>query len=63
MIEQLKEFKIEIQEREKMYKVIVCQYEEKMDKLKTEINNEKLDIVKRENTIVELQRRIKELEK
>lgn len=63
MTEQLKLLKFDIQERERMYKIIVCQYEEKMDKYKKEINNEKLDIVKRENTIVELRRRIKELEK
>jgi hypothetical protein len=33
-----------------------------MDKLKKEINNEKRDILKRENTIIELQRKANELE-
>ncbi|VVC40288.1 Domain of unknown function DUF4485 [Cinara cedri] len=63
LTEQLKKNKLEIQKREQMHKVIVCEYEEKMDKLKKETNNEKLDIVKRENTITELRRRIKDLEK
>lgn len=44
-----------------MYKTTVDQFEDDMDKLKKEINNEKRDMLKRENTIVELQRKANEL--
>lgn len=46
-----------------MYSKIVIQFEEQIDTLKLQINIEKRDIITRENTIAELQRRRKELDK
>lgn len=62
MIEQIPEMKNEIADREMTYKTIENQLEDKMDKYKKEINNEKRDIMKRESTIAELQRRAQEVE-
>lgn len=62
MSEQLPKLRTEIADREILYKSIVCQYDEKIEKLQKEINNEKRDIMKRENTMVDLQRQINELE-
>lgn len=60
--EQLPDLRNEVAERKQIYKTTVDQFEDDMDKLKKEINNEKRDILKRENTIVELQRKANELE-
>lgn len=62
MAEQLPKLKNEIEEKERMYKLIVSKYEDKLDKYRKEINYEKRDIMKRENTIAQLQKRAQELE-
>lgn len=62
MAEQLPKLKNEIEEKERTYKLIVNKYEDKLDKYKKEINYEKRDIMKRENTIAQLQKRAQEVE-
>lgn len=62
MAEQLPKLKNEIEEKERMYKLIVSKYEDKLDKYKKEINYEKRDIMKRESTIAQLQKRAQEVE-
>lgn len=62
MSEQLPKLRSEIADREIILKAINNQYEEKIGKIQKEINNEKRDIMKRENTIVDLQRQINELD-
>jgi len=62
MTEQLPELRNEVSDRDRMCKAILNQYEDKIEKYKKEINNEKRDILKRETTITELQRRVDELE-
>lgn len=61
--EQLPNLRNEVAERKQIYKTTVDQFEDDIEKLKKEINNEKRDVLKRENTIVELKRNAKELEK
>lgn len=61
MAEQIRELRIEIGDREQIYKTIATRYDDKMNKFKKEINIEKRDIMKRESTIAELQRTIQEL--
>lgn len=63
MTQQLPEIRNEISERKQTYRAIVIQHEEKIEKYKNEISNEKSDLLKRGNTISELQRKAEELEK
>lgn len=58
MTEQLSGLRIDVGDKEQMFILSVNEHEEKMDKLKSEINIEKRDIMKREYTISELQRKI-----
>lgn len=62
MAEQLPKLKNEIEEKERIHKLTVNKFEEKLDKYKKEINYEKRDIMKRENTIAQLQKRAQEVE-
>jgi len=61
LAEQLTELRNEILEKERMYRRVLIQIEEQMDRLKKQINIEKRDIITREITIKELQRKRKEL--
>lgn len=61
LAEQLPELRNEISDTKRTYQTIVAQNEEKICKLTQEINNEKRDIIKRTNTIAELERRVEEL--
>lgn len=61
MADQLAELRNEILDKERKYRQVLVQIEEQMDRLKKQINIEKRDIMTRENTIAELQRKRKEL--
>lgn len=61
MAEQLTELRNEILEKERMYRRVLIQIEEQIDRLRKQINIEKRDIITREITIKELQRKRKEL--
>jgi len=61
MAEQLTELRNEILEKERMYRRVLIQIEEQIDRLRKQINIEKRDIIRREITIKELQRKRKEL--
>jgi len=60
LTEQIREFRIDVGDREQIYKTIVTQYEEEVNKYQKEINIEKRDALKRENTISELKTRLEE---
>jgi len=51
----------EILDKERIYTRVLMEFEEQIGKLKKQINVEKRDIVIRDNTIAELQRKRKEL--
>lgn len=61
LADQLAELRNEILEKERMYRRVLVQIEEQIDRLRKQINIEKRDIMTRENTIAELQRKQKEL--
>lgn len=61
LADQLAELRNEILEKERMYRRVLVQIEEQIDRLRKQINIEKRDIMTRENTIVELQKKRKEL--
>jgi len=61
LADQLAELRNEILEKERMYRRVLVQIEEQIDRLRKQINIEKRDIITRENTITELQRKRKEL--
>ncbi|XP_022164182.1 uncharacterized protein LOC111029480 isoform X2 [Myzus persicae] len=61
LADQLAELRNEILDKERKYRQVLVQIEEQMDRLKKQINIEKRDIMTRENTIAELQRKRKEL--
>jgi len=61
LADQLAELRNEILEKERMYRRVLIQIEEQIDSLRKQIDIEKRDIMTRENTIVELQRKHKEL--
>jgi len=61
LADQLTEQGNEILEKERMYSRVLVQIEEQIDRLKKQINIEKRDIMTRENTIKELQRKREEL--
>lgn len=61
MADQLAELRNEILEKERMYRQVQVRIEEQIDRLKKQINIEKRDIMTRENTIAQLQRKHKEL--
>jgi len=61
LADQLAEQRNEILEKERTYSRVLAQIEEQIDRLKRQINIEKRDIITRENTIKELQRKREEL--
>jgi len=61
MADQLAELRNEILEKERMYRRVLVKIEEQIDRLRKQINIEKRDILTRETTIAELQRKRKEL--
>jgi len=61
LADQLAELRNEILEKERMYRQVQVRIEEQIDRLKKQINIEKRDIMTRENTIAQLQRKHKEL--
>ncbi|XP_060845323.1 uncharacterized protein LOC132924898 [Rhopalosiphum padi] len=61
LVEQLSKMRNEILDKERIYTRVLMEFEEQIGKLKKQINVEKRDIVIRDNTIAELQRKRKEL--